>query len=55
MRCAQAAIDLAASYELDPRDAVFAYFQELAAMRPRRRAMLEASVTGALVGVGMGG
>lgn len=55
MRCAQAAIDLAASYESDLRDAVFAYFQELAAMRPRRRAMLEASIAGALVGLGMGG
>ena len=54
MRCAQAAIDLAASYESDLRDAVFSFFQELAAMRPRRRAMLEASIAGALVGLGMG-
>jgi hypothetical protein len=54
-RCALAAVEFRAAWEADLLTAVIAYFEELAAMRPRRRAMLEASIAGALIGQGMGG
>ncbi len=55
MRCAAAARDLNAYSDSDQWKMVFDYFHKLAAMKPKRRALLEASVAGALTGFSMGG
>jgi hypothetical protein len=54
MRCTQDACKRRASYEADLLEKAIDYFGRLANMRPARRAMIEACVGGALIGIGMG-
>ncbi len=55
MRCGREAASRHDSWEKAAFEEAIRFFERFAAMRPARRAMIEACVAGVLVGLGMGG
>ncbi len=55
LRCGEEARLRHSTWEDAALDDALKYFDRFAALRPARRAMLEACVAGVLIGLGMGG